>query len=363
MKFNYNGILVEAFRYKVDPTPEWFVKCKSNIKTIMDDDIFTTSKGDRVIHKGDYIIYKPIADLYYATTADKFEKISYPVYDKSIENDKKYYWNDKIRVAEKAISHTKRWEKEFKKDNEQSVRDSVIYRSIEDMSIVETSNYDTQYHLYLQGTTDSVYLFLKNQHWANVGRIAILNYASFKEPGGGFLSGSRAQEESLCHRSNLYNVLSKFTNSYYKDNHKELNYGLYTHATLYTPDIIFKLNDDNSFKRCDVITTAAPNLSAIKRNQNMFGKGCHITTRMINDVLKERIDFILYIAYLNKVENIVLGPFGCGVFGNDPNIVANEMKMLLETKYRGVFKNVIFSLPIISKDTSNTLAFWNTFKK
>ena len=31
------------------------------------------------------------------------------------------------------------------------------------------------------------------------GRTAILNYASYKSPGGFFLEGSPAQEEALCH--------------------------------------------------------------------------------------------------------------------------------------------------------------------
>ena len=35
------------------------------------------------------------------------------------------------------------------------------------------------------------------------GRTAILNYASYKSPGGFFLEGSPAQEEALCHESIL----------------------------------------------------------------------------------------------------------------------------------------------------------------
>lgn len=363
MKFNYNGLIVEGFRYEIDPKPEWFKKIEhAAIKTVEGDTLLETSKGDRIIKRGDYVLHKPIADLYYATTEENFMKYAYPIYDKSIENDMKYYWGDKVELAQKAIKHTRKCGNLLKDQIKKSIDGAVIYRR-RPMIDIHTDNPDTtQYHLYLHGTVESTYLFFNEVGADNFGKTAILNYASFKEPGGGFLAGSRAQEESLCHRSTLYNVLSAFKDSFYKDNHKELNYGLYTDATLYTPDIIFNRDTDYSII-CDVITTAAPNLSAIKRNQNMYGKGEHITTKMINETLINRIDTILSIAYAQGVDNLVLGPFGCGVFGNDPNVVATAMKDLIENKYRGVFKHVIFSLPVISKDTTNTVAFWNTFKK
>ena len=47
------------------------------------------------------------------------------------------------------------------------------------------------------------------------GKTAVLNFASYKEPGGGFMAGSQAQEESFCHESFLYNVLRQF--QYYYD--------------------------------------------------------------------------------------------------------------------------------------------------
>ena len=35
-------------------------------------------------------------------------------------------------------------------------------------------------------------------------KIAVLNFSSFKHPGGGFMTDMLAQEESLCYCSNLY---------------------------------------------------------------------------------------------------------------------------------------------------------------
>ena len=89
--------------------------------------------------------------------------------------------------------------------------------------------------------------------YAGEGKIALLNFASYKAPGGKFLVGAMAQEEAICHESTLFNVLRRFGPTYYAWNQKNLNRGFYLNRALYSPDILFK----DVF--CDVITCAAPN--------------------------------------------------------------------------------------------------------
>lgn len=156
------------------------------------------------------------------------------------------------------------------------------------------------------------------------------------DSGGGFLQGSRAQEECLCHKSTLFNVLSKFKDNYYVENRKDLNGGLYRNKALYSPNVYFR--GYNVIRFCDVITCAAPNYSVVQR----YG---HATKEENSEALKSRIEFVLNIAKENEVENLILGAFGCGVFGQDAAEVAQIFKDNLENKFKNVFHKVIFAIP------------------
>lgn len=180
----------------------------------------------------------------------------------------------------------------------------------------------------------------------NEEKLCALNFASYKHPGGGFLHGSMAQEEALCHESILYNILKSF-GSYYNLNSWNLNNNLYTNRALFTSDVLFLRNSMTYF--CDVITCAAPNKGAAK-----FYKG--ISDEDNSKALKERCKFILDIAVANNVDILILGSFGCGVFEQDPKEVVDTFLELLKN-YR--FKEVIFAVPskINDKEDVNYTVF------
>lgn len=176
-------------------------------------------------------------------------------------------------------------------------------------------------------------------------KTAVLNFASYKQPGGMFLQGSKAQEECLCHESTLYNVLARFEGAYYTVNRERLNRVLYQNVALYSPDIYFERNDTSV--KCDVITCAAPNFSAAS-------KYCNVSRGENTDVLKSRIKFILYLAATEQVDTLILGAFGSGVFGQEAKEVA-EITMDLLKHYDGVFKEVVFA--VIDEKSANYQAF------
>lgn len=184
---------------------------------------------------------------------------------------------------------------------------------------------------------------------AGRGRTCILNFASYKHPGGGFLHGMMAQEEALCHASNLFNILRMFDNKYYGANRTELNRGLYRHRALYTPNVLFNAVGGRT-AAFDVLTCAAPNWSAAGR----YGR----VTREENDaVVHERMAFMLNSMANGNPDTIILGAWGCGVFKQDPVKVATSMRYWLEKL--NVATRIVIAIP--GATSKNYKAFNSVF--
>lgn len=82
--------------------------------------------------------------------------------------------------------------------------------------------------------------------------VAVLNFASYKKPGGLYFQGIESQEESLCLESTLLPVIEAFKPTYYAWNNKHLNRGMYLNRALYSEDILFERGKQKVY--ADVIT-------------------------------------------------------------------------------------------------------------
>ena len=160
---------------------------------------------------------------------------------------------------------------------------------------------------------------------------ALLNFASYRHPGGGFITGAWAQEEAICHDSTLYNVLCEFE-EFYVENEKKLNNSLYTDRAIFSPKIVFERDEKSA--ECDVITCAAPNFGAAR------GRG--ITAEQNESALKQRADLVISIAEENGCDTMILGAWGCGVFGQDPRLVSRLFK---ERLAKSSVKKAVFAIP------------------
>lgn len=158
-------------------------------------------------------------------------------------------------------------------------------------------------------STDSVSAVLEQCGRKGCGKVCLVNFANYTKPGGGYINGvMSAQEESICWESDLCNVLVQSV-KFYETNAKDTNDALYRNRALYTPGIHFIRGDRKAV--CDVLTIAAPNWSETKA---AYGKNVN--------VLVGRIKFIREIAEAQKVDTLIFGAFGCGVFKQDPTVVA-----------------------------------------
>lgn len=246
-----------------------------------------------------------------------------------------HYWVNKEERANVAKEHTLDMESVYSSEIKDCIKNTIIYSPTSTF----VNNQEEKNMEIIIEPLDSVSAIMKYSE--NGIKISILNFSSYKNPGGMFINGSKAQEECLCHESFLYNVLKEFQTEFYDWNCTKKNKALYLNRCLYSPNVKFV---KDKIVDCDVITCAAPNKSAAQMYQSVSNEENY-------DVLKSRIKFILDIAKENKVDTLILGAYGCGVFGQNPTEVATIFKEFLETEYK-CFSKVVFA---ILKDKTNNL--------
>ena len=170
--------------------------------------------------------------------------------------------------------------------------------------------------------------------------VAALNFASAMNPGGGFLGGSQAQEESLARSSGLYASLMKAWDFY--EQHRNGTSPLYSDAMILSPGCpIFRDDAGHLLSRvhhATFISGAAPNAGAVSNNAPH-------ELSLLPETLRRRAEYVLALAASLNLRYIVLGAWGCGVFRNDPKLVARTfMELLARPDWRGRFSKVVFSV-------------------
>ena len=201
-------------------------------------------------------------------------------------------------------------------------------------------------------------------------RVAVLNFASATNPGGGVTRGSSAQEEALCRCSTLYPCLlgDELWQKYYKM-HRDRHDVTYTDACIYTPDVLIIKTDTDAPKRLpedkmqavDVITCAAPNLREHPGNAMNpgFGSPVHLSRQDIYSLHTQRARKILSVAALHDIDVLILGAFGCGAFCNPPDVVAAAYRNVLP-EFAHALRTVEFAVYCSPRDDSNYQVFHRT---
>lgn len=234
------------------------------------------------------------------------------------------------RRARIAQNHVELMEKEFPNEIKVSIDNTIIY-GIKNFPTREEESKSANNTIYLIDI-DSVGCLDKI---VNKDKIAILNFASYKYPGGGFIKGQMAQEEALCHQSTLYPCISVFEDDYYAINRTCLNRGLYSNRALYTPNVVFTKRDGLSI--ANVITCAAPNYRVAHTYQR-------VSLQENQRVFRDRINFVLSIAESNGIRNLILGAWGCGVFMQSPY---NTCEMIIQELGKNNYNipTIYFAIP------------------
>ena len=165
--------------------------------------------------------------------------------------------------------------------------------------------------------------------------MAVLDFASFTNPGGGYIQGYLGQEATLCADSYLYNVLDRQRKWYGENRRRNINCELYRNRALVVPAVRFDRNHVHAY--ADVIVAAAPN---VKRARQEY----RVSDDALLDALRDRIRFVLAICDELGREKLVLGAWGCDNNGFDAEAVAELFRKELAS---GDFKvkQVFFAVP------------------
>jgi uncharacterized protein (TIGR02452 family) len=191
-------------------------------------------------------------------------------------------------------------------------------------------------------TIQCAYSYKKNNPEKNV---CILNFASAKNPGGGFLRGSMAQEESIAYVSTLYHSL--ITSPMYDENKKNPKNGLYNDIAIFTSEIcVFKLDRDDD-EYIDPVFPSVISCPAV--NKNHYIKNDPDGEDTVYNTMCDRIRLIFETAKVHNVNILILGAYGCGVFGNNAVHIKEIFTGLIENDYENVFEKIIFAIPDADK--------------
>jgi uncharacterized protein (TIGR02452 family) len=183
---------------------------------------------------------------------------------------------------------------------------------------------------------------------------ACLVFASAKNPGGGFLGGAKAQEESIARASALYPSLLAAPDFYaFHRAQRDLRY---SDRVVYSPGVPVFRDDRGALLDAayttSFLTAAAPNLGAILRNQPEHAAD-------VPAVLRRRAARVLAVAAAHGHRTLVLGGWGCGVFRNDPAVVADAFAVALREIDR--FDRVVFAVYDKAPGTPVHAAFARVF--
>jgi len=242
-----------------------------------------------------------------------------------------------------------------------SVSNSILYRSDEFEEVLQDSKgkqSELKYNTIITVENTTV-LNAASKLCATQERVGCLNFASAKNPGGGFLGGAMAQEESLALSSTLYPTLTKHFEMY-EYNRARTTY-LYSDYMIYSPDVVMMRNDEGDLLaqpyQLSIVTSPAVNIGAMKNNRPEEIEYAEASMLV-------RMEKMLALFVHHNIEHLVLGAWGCGVFQNNPEDIARYFsKFLLAGRaFSSSFKSIVFAVFDRSKEESNVNAFRQYFK-
>ena len=237
----------------------------------------------------------------------------------------------KAARADAAKKHIEQMAARYAKEIEQAQQGTVRYdgapaHEVEEGRVPQVSVVDA----------DAVAVILDNGRGrAAYCDLAVLDFASFVNPAGGFSRGATGQEQSLCRESYLGNVLEAFGDWYAENRRRNLNCELYRNRALVVPAVRFGRGKIHAY--ADVVVAAAPNARRARSEYK-------VSDEVLADAMRDRIRFVLDLIDARGIKKAVLGAYGCGAFGWDASAVAEMFRAELASGAHAL-EEVWFAIP------------------
>lgn len=190
------------------------------------------------------------------------------------------------------------------------------------------------------------------------GRIAVLNYASARNPGGGYLNGARGAGggpvpglRAVRHAAAGARFLRPPPRRAQRVLHRP-GHPLTRRSGL--PRRPGRLLDTPY--TVGFLTSPAPNAGVIRARTPQ-------EAHRVPAALAARAERVLEVAAVCGYRRLVLGAWGCGVFQNDPAVVAGAFHALLtgEGRFAGHFEQVVLGILGRQEDSPTRVAFDRVF--
>ena len=174
------------------------------------------------------------------------------------------------------------------------------------------------------------------------GKTAVLIFGSQKNPGGGVTRGTVAQEEDISLCTSWYFQAKQLTEYYNLRNKFD---AINSDEIIFAPGLLIKDPINQNYllspKEIYFIAGAAPNFTGLVDSIGLE-KAVKRLKEVENKILL-RIEKVLSCAEENQINNLILGAWGCGVFGLDAGMVANAFYQAIN---KNLFNgNIVFAIP------------------
>ena len=253
-------------------------------------------------------------------------------------------WKNTVDVVRKGHYEAENGQTVNFTDEDKMVAESVFYTKKCQCDSVEIDDYaDTEVSVVNNDCLKVAEGLVKDGYTT-----CVLNMASFIRPGGGVTKGSRAQEEDIFRRTNIFKSLFRYSDDfadYYGLEPSDQQYPLErTYGAVYTPHVtVFRGTSSEDYKLLEEpFKVNVVSVAAVKRPQITSDGDIN---DWVKETLKRKVCQMLDIAMCHGNNALVLGAFGCGAYGTPPIPVAKIFKSILGSeRFKRAFEKVVFAI-------------------